>query len=225
MIKLVAFDWNGTILADTTYCLEAANVVFKHLNHKLISLKEYQETATIPVVNFYLKHGFTEEEFWSTAKENDKIYHAYYESKVTKTRTRAGSRRTLIWLKNHGIRSVIFSNHSTPRIKGQLKRLGLEGFFEDVIANADTTRVLSERSKELNVKNHMRKFGLKGDEVMIVGDSPEEVEIGKKLGLITVAITGGIYSVKRLLQAKPDYLVNSLKELVEIIDAVNKQII
>lgn len=225
MIKLVAFDWNGTIIADTTYCLEAANLVFKRLNHKPISLREYQETTTIPVVNFYLNHGFTAKEFWDNAEENNKIFHTHFESRSMKARTRIGARTTLLWLKKHKIRTAIFSNHPIGGIEAQLRRLDLGDLFEKVIANPDSKTVLSEKNKEQKVKRYMEEFRIKSKEVMIVGDSPEEVEIGKNLGLITVAIKEGLYSVKRLLKTKPDYLVGSLNELTEIIDALNKQII
>lgn len=57
---------------------------------------------------------------------------------------------------------------------------------------------------------------------MIIGDSPEEVEIGKDVGIKTVAITGGYYSTSRLRKSKPDFLINNLIELIRIVRKTNK---
>jgi len=43
MIKLVSFDWNGTILADTYAVLESDNEVLKALGKKPITLKKLQK--------------------------------------------------------------------------------------------------------------------------------------------------------------------------------------
>jgi phosphoglycolate phosphatase len=63
----------------------------------------------------------------------------------------------------------------------------------------------------------MRKQGCKKDEVIIIGDSPEEIEVGKAAGIKTVAITGGYYSTARLKASKPDFLISNLKELIGIV--------
>ncbi len=69
------------------------------------------------------------------------------------------------------------------------------------------------RWREINVipaKNFFLKMGF----------TDEEVEAGKHFGVITVAITGGYYSKRRLVQARPDYLIDSLRELPSIIKKV-----
>lgn len=53
-----------------------------------------------------------------------------------------------------------------------------------------------------------------------IGDTREEVEIGKELGFKTVALTGGNNSTKILRSAKPDFLIHSLVELKEILKAL-----
>ena len=64
----------------------------------------------------------------------------------------------------------------------------------------------------------MHKNNYKKQEVMIVGDSPEEIEIGKSLGLKTIAITNGYYSKFRLKKKNHDYMINNLHELKRIIN-------
>ena len=65
------------------------------------------------------------------------------------------------------------------------------------------------------IKRRLVKYNPK--DVFVIGDSPEEIEFGKELGVGTVAITNGYYSEVRLKMAKPDYLVHSLNEFQKII--------
>ena len=51
---------------------------------------------------------------------------------------------------------------------------------------------------------------------MIIGDSVEEIHIAREQGLISVAITGGCVSEKRLRAEKPDYVIHALTELKPI---------
>lgn len=77
------------------------------------------------------------------------------------------------------------------------------------------------RSKLEKLRNYMQDNKLSKEEVLIVGDSLEEIEIGKELGIRTVAVTDGFCSTKRLKAAKPDYLINSLKEIVKIVKKIS----
>lgn len=63
--------------------------------------------------------------------------------------------------------------------------------------------------------------GLNSKEVLVIGDTIEEVEIGKKFGYSTVALTGGYQSTARLKAAKPDYLIHNLRDLKKIIQKIN----
>lgn len=48
MIKLVIFDWNGTILSDAAANLEAENRVLSLFNIEPITIKQYRERFEVP---------------------------------------------------------------------------------------------------------------------------------------------------------------------------------
>lgn len=221
MIKLVAFDWNGTLIADTRYTFDCANLVFKRFGHKQISFKRYLETAQVPVMNLYLENGFTKEEFLKILPEAVKTFYDAYRERAKKVRTRFGVREATKYLKNKGVEGIIFSNHIEEDIEYHTKRLKLPLF---ILANKkwETPAV---RGKENLLKLYLKQKKINPREVLIIGDSTEEVEIAKNLGCISTALEGGFNSKKRLLRAKPDYLISNLKELPEIIDAIENVIV
>jgi phosphoglycolate phosphatase-like HAD superfamily hydrolase len=218
MIKLVVFDWNGTILSDTRACQEADARVFKHFGLRELTLKRFQETFDIPLDKFYADNGLPEKKFWDNLEQIQTIFHEEYEERAKKCRSRAGARNLLKWLSEQEIESVILSNHTIKGIDDQLKRLKLKDYFTVVLANKEHTKT-GIKSKQERLEEFMRKEKIKSAETLIVGDGPEEVKIGRKMGLKSVSITDGFCSLKRLKEQKPDYLVKRLDEIIGLIDS------
>lgn len=216
-IKLVAFDWNGTIFADTFAIYKSDNEVFKLLKLKPAGFQAFQKYYDVPIKRFYLALGVSEKEFDKKAHLIAQTFHTHYEKLAVKVRSRAYARYILEWLSKNNTTSVIFSNHIIKSIKKQLRRLKLGRYFSEIIANSHLESALNERGKKDRLKNYMDNKNLLPSEVLIIGDTVEEIDIGQELGITTVAITHGNCSTIRLKAAKPDYLINSLKEVVGII--------
>jgi phosphoglycolate phosphatase len=223
MIKLVAFDWNGTLFADTYACLDAVNQVLGNFEAKPINVTQYQQYFTVPIVGLYQGLGFDKEFILQNIPKISHIFHSYYEPRALKVRTRKGAKKILAYLANKQINCLIFSNHVTEAIEFQIRRLKIEQYFSKVLANSEQDSALKERHKEKSLQNFIKEQKLKPHQVLVVGDSQEEVEIGQKLGAITVALTGGNYTTARLKAAKPDYLINNLGELKTIIKKINDE--
>ncbi len=51
----------------------------------------------------------------------------------------------------------------------------------------------------------------------VVGDSPSDINAAKKLGLVSVGVATGHYTMDELGKEKPDILVSQLRELIETI--------
>lgn len=217
MIKLVAFDWNGTLFADTYAIYKSDNEVAKLLNIKPISFKIFQKYFDVPVKRFYLALGVSEKELDKKTSQIAQTFHSNYEVLVAKARSRAYAKELLRWLIKNNVRSVIFSNHISESIQKQLKRLKLEKYFSEVIANSHLESALKGRNKKEKLKNYIDDNKFLPSETLIIGDTVEEIEIGKELGVTCIAITHGNCSLARLKAAKPDHLVNSLKDIVGII--------
>lgn len=217
MIKLVAFDWNGTLLSDTYPIYLGDAEVCKFLKLRIPSYSEFTELFDIPVKNYYLKLGAKEKDLMANAKKIEEIFHKDYESRITKVRTRAHTREVLNYLKEKNIGRMIFSNHLTGKIKEQLTRLKLIDYFDEVSGNSDPTTALKSRAKNERLKEYIKRKGYKPREVLIVGDIIEEIQIAREIGSTVASITHGNCSTRRLKEAKPDYLISSLRALTKIL--------
>ena len=217
MIKLVIFDWNGVLIADAHACMDADNYILKVFGGKKVDFKEYQDTIIIPSIDFYVQHGCSRAKLLREHTRWGKLFHAYYEKRAAKVRTRTNARKLLLWLSKNGVESIILSNHTVSGISAQLKRLKIRPFFSKLLANEEKAKSMEGRNKGRRLEIVLKKCRLKKSEVLIIGDSPEEIEIGRKEGIVTVGITGGYYATWRLKAAKPDYLISDVGQLIGII--------
>jgi phosphoglycolate phosphatase-like HAD superfamily hydrolase len=217
MIKLVAWDWNGTLLADTQTIVDATNVELKTIFKKTTTLKEYRENFVIPVSEFFKNIGVDVLKLEKNYKKSAQTFDVEYEKRVKKCRTRSGTRKLLVLLAKNKIKSVIFSNHTKEKIGQQVKRLKLTEFFDAILANDHIHEAYTIKGKEKRLLEYMRKKKIKPAEILIIGDTAEEIVIGHDMGAKTIAITAGHSDTKRLKAVKPDYLVSNLLEIKKII--------
>ena len=219
MIKLVVFDWNGVLIADAAATVAVDKELFEEFGHKPLDMKTYREIFTMPVKDFFIAAGFSKEEMNKNAVRIQERFHALYEPRIAKIRTRTGARTLLDFLAGDGIEAIILSNHTIEGITNQLKRLDIETYFSRVIAN-DMHATMETKNKAGKLLDLLKELPYTKEEVLIIGDSPEETDAGKLAGIKTVAISGGYYSLRRLKEAQPDHLIHNLTELINIIKKV-----
>ena len=220
MIRLVVFDWNGTLLSDTNGCLDADNHVIKFFGGNPVDLKKYRATVTIPSIDFYSRHGCKRSSLIRQSKKLGEIFHSFYEARAKKCRSRKGVKKLLEWLHKNKIHSIILSNHTANGIVFQLKRLKLGRFIECILANDKLDTSMRKRNKAEKLEKYIKEKNFKKNQILIIGDSPEESEISKALHIKSALITDGYYSTSRLKNSKPDFIINNLSELNRIISKI-----
>ncbi|MCC7305214.1 MAG: HAD family hydrolase [Alphaproteobacteria bacterium] len=219
MKKLVVFDWNGTLLSDTIASWKASNVCLAYYGAPSITLARYRETFHFPIIHFYKLNGCSVDNVLARKEEAYTAYQTAYEKFAANARTRRGAREVLQWLKDNGIASIILSNYLTPKIEAELKRLKIAHFFQHISAHEDGLHILENTSKAERLTDYILKNGYHPADVLIVGDSMEEPDIGRHLGITSAGITDGYISEKRLREAGPDYIIRSLSEVIKLIKA------
>jgi len=222
MIKLVAFDWNGTLIADTVAIYESDNEVVKFLGLKPVSLKIFRNFFDVPVKNYYLALGAKDEQLIKNDSQISNLFHSYYQNRETNIRSRAHAIDLVSYLAKQKIDSIIISNHLKDRIEYQLDRLKLKKYFKTILATPTISTALKKRSKDKMFKDYLIESKLKPDEVLVVGDTVEEIHIARGLGIKVATITHGNCSTHRLKAAKPDYLISNLEEVTGIIEKLNR---
>jgi phosphoglycolate phosphatase len=61
---------------------------------------------------------------------------------------------------------------------------------------------------------------LKGEEILVIGDTPRDVECGRAIGAKVLAVATGIFSVDQLRECAPDWVVPSLAAVSQTVALV-----
>ena len=216
MIKLVVFDWNGVLIADATACKDTENHILKMYGRKPVTMEKFREFVSIPAKEFFIRMGFTPAFMAKHGSRMQAKFHEYYEQRIQNIRTRRNARALLKWLSQRKIECVILSNHTEEGIRDQMQRFGIEGYFSEILSNHRLTAMHRQNKRE-RLGSFLKRRRLKRGQVVLIGDSPEEIKIGKHFDIKTIAISGGYYATHRLKERKPDHLIHNLSQMVDII--------
>jgi Predicted phosphatases len=142
-----------------------------------------------------------------------KLLRQQHNELLAKTRVYAGARELLQAFQGKAYQGVLTGNiASVARYK--LEVAGLDSFidFETSAFGSDH----HERAALLPIalERAARRYGrsFQGSDVVIIGDTPNDVACGKAGGAHTVAVATGIYSLEQLQACQPDLLLADLSQ-------------
>ncbi len=219
MIKLVAFDWNGTLFNDTQAQFQGFNHTLKQFKRKPISLSQFRQTYDVPFSRMWLANGG----LISEMPEQNRIFFGSYNKHFGQIPLKKHAKKILAWLQKQKIKAIIFSNHPSRLITRDMARLKIETLIKKVLGRppGDHTHI-TQRSKEHRLQKYLQTIKVAPGEVLCVGDTIEEVEIAKDAHFISAALTTGDCSAQRLKKLKPDYLITDLFKIANIISKHNE---
>jgi phosphoglycolate phosphatase len=208
-VDLLMFDLDGT-LADTGRDLaDAVNHVRSHLN-----LEPLENQIIYGQVGRGVEHllrSSVPQEFQSRFKELlDVFLNRYEDHLLDSTVLYPHVKETLAYFRDK--RRAVVSNKLHRFAVSVLRGLSIEGSF-DAILGGDT--VAQRKPHPEPLIQMLRSFGIQPTRAVIVGDGGIDIEAGKGAGVWTCGVTYGLGKREELLEAKPDVVVNELRELTQ----------
>lgn len=204
MIKLFVFDFDGT-LTDTKQL--AVKVIGKSLNeadYDVSHLFLENHLGLAPLHTTLSLLGIKDE---SLAHLVSNIYQMF-ESNIENIKPV----KSFNYIGDVKVKKLILSNNSTNFIEEVLKSWNCD-FFDEVYGAEKL------ESKYERFENILDKYKIKAKEVIYIGDMVTDVKLAKEVGCISVAIShpASWSSKKDILNAKPDHIITSFKDLNKII--------
>lgn len=212
-IRAVLFDWNGTVFDDFEAGVQAANHMFEYYGLPTISKHRFKKTFDVPWIIFYEKNGVKRE--WINISKHQKEYMKAYNSFSRKSKPRKNIRKVFEWLKKNKILIGIVSAHIQGDIEKSLKRHNLNKYLDVVIG--EETKEEAGTTPNKKIKLALSRLKVSKNDVLYVGDTTHDMKIGRKEGFLTVGFVNGWQSKEILTKVKPDYLIEDMKEIIDII--------
>jgi phosphoglycolate phosphatase-like HAD superfamily hydrolase len=187
----LVWDWNGTLLDDLSLVVSSTNRAFAAVGGRAVDADEHRTRFRRPVADFYaeiLGRAVDEEEFG----ELDRIFHDAYRLGLT-TMSLAADAMSAIksWPGSQSLLSMWFHDELVPAIE----TYGLTGVFTRV--DGLRTEVGGDL-KAGHLANHLAELSVRGDQVVLIGDSLDDAAAADSVGAKAVLYTGGFTAPARL---------------------------
>ena len=198
------FDWDGTLVDSAQLGLTAFERSFAALGVNF-DQEIYRAVYSPNWYSVYEAMGLPKEK-WQLA---DDLWVEHYGQQTAKPVT--GAQETISVLQQKGYRLGVVSSGSECRVGREIRELGLENFFETVVCNE---QMENKKPHPEGLETAMRTLGCSSEASCYVGDSPEDIEMGKRAGMFTVGVRSEYPTSWKLKSHKPDILIESLTELL-----------
>lgn len=221
-IEMVVFDMAGTTINEQ-------NIVYKSLHKSInkfgidVSLdlvlsigagKEKHQAIKDILGSLDIKNTGKSELIFQDFKQL--LDQEYLTSNVTPIE---GVEKVLVHLKKDGIKIVLNTGYNSTVANTLLEKLNWKkNEHYDALITADD--VARGRPFPDMITKAMQLFGIKdASKVLKAGDSAIDIEEGKNAGCgITVGVLSGAQTRQQLETAKPDYILNSLASLYNLVN-------
>lgn len=199
------FDWDGTLVDSAQLGLNAFEQSFAALgvdfDHDL-----YRAVYSPNWYSVYEALGLPKDK-WQQA---DELWNQHYGEQTAQPV--AGAPQTVEELKLKGYRLGIVSSGTACRVAREVNELGWEGIFEVLVCNE---QMENKKPHPEGLETAMRALGCSSVESCYVGDSPEDIEMGKRAGLLTVGVRSAYPTSWKLESQAPDIFLTSITELLD----------
>jgi len=206
--KGVIFDIDGTLTSTNELIIAAFNhITNRHLNKTLI-----------PDEVFAL-FGPTEEQIiekWFPENSDEVIenYFHFYSENHSMANMYPGMILILNELKQKKVLLSIFTGKGKRSAMITLEKLGVIKFFDFVVTGDD---VINHKPSCEGIISFLKKFNLKKNEVLMVGDSPADVKASHSAGVKVASVLWDSYAKEKVLELKSDYVFHTVEDLKEFL--------
>jgi pyrophosphatase PpaX len=213
MIKAILFDLDGTLINTNHLIMES----FKHAFKTYLNI----EVAESEIVKFFgepLERSmgkFGEENkpgLLTTFKEfNEKMHDVL-------AKEYEGVEEALHELKSNEIKLGVVTSKRRIMAYRSLKLIRAFDYMDVIITPEDTG---NHKPHPEPILKACEALGVEPEESLMVGDSIYDIQCGVNAGSATCAVTYTEFSMEEINKLEPDYFVDNLSELLEILNSHN----
>ncbi len=213
MIKIVIFDFDGTLF-DTKYDLaRSVNILLKEYCLNELPVEEIYKNIGNGADILLLK-SFNFYNLMPPENSIERFLDIYDKEKLKNTKPFDGIVNVLEKLYMKKILYII-TNKDEKNSLEILTYFNLEKYFKRVIGR-DTFGIKKPDSRLIEIVKNFENVN--NDEIVIIGDSEIDLTFGKNNNIKVILVTwGGMSDIDYLKSLKPDYVIDHPYEIIELI--------
>ena len=193
----ILFDWDGTLIDSYSAGYRASITVLKHFGIE-VNREQFLETYSPNWYDSYEKLGVPRSE-WDNA---DQMWRRTYREQVSEPFPFVLTLLTRLREANRTLGLV--TSGDRDRVHRELESHALTDFFAVVVCFEDTEE---KKPHPAPLTRALRELRIEPEKAVFVGDRPEDIEMGRKVGSFTVGVESE-YGLRAILEAaEPDLIL------------------
>ena len=210
-VAVALFDLDGTLVDSLEDLTDAVNVMLAGFGKDPLSSMEVRNLVGKGARNLVQRALGTE--LPEDVERGLGLFTEFNADHIAdKSRLYPGVRETLAALAESNIRMAIISNKNEAFSRLILQSLGIDHFFE-AICGGDTFPEM--KPSPLPLLRIAERFGVAPGEAVMVGDSINDIQAGRRAGITTIGCAWGYGGLVELREA--DRLADSCADVLDIL--------
>lgn len=205
-------DFDGTIIDVSARHYKVYKIVTKkNVNKNLLSKNRYWEKrcSGMSFVKVIRETHKLSDDSYSERRYAELIEMPRF---LNLDRKFKGVKSVLKRLRVHANVVLVTLRHNRKNLNRQLKQLGLDRAFDQVLSDTDSG-FDAKKTKQKLIENSPFNSEIK----YIVGDTEVDIESGRAAGCITIAVCSGMRQREYLDGFSPAHIIDSISELPDIV--------
>ncbi|MGL5757595.1 phosphoglycolate phosphatase [Plesiomonas sp.] len=218
-IRGIAFDLDGTLVDSAPDLALAVDLMLQDLQYPQAGetrVREWVGNGADLLVKRALtwaQEGFVPDIV--KVREARARFDQYYATHLcTNSRTYPSVNDTLACLKEQGLPLAIVTNKPTAFVAPLLNALNLDIYFDPIIGGDD---VLVRKPHPAGLYLVLGSLGLRPHELLVVGDSVNDIKAAKAAGCPSVGLTYGYNYDEPIIQSEPDLVLDHFSGLLDVL--------
>ena len=207
MIKIVIFDFDGTLADTFDLILAIANRLSVEFGYKQAKKEEIPEIEKLSPLELINQSGISIFKVPFLLKR----IRAEFKKEINDVGLFGGIKEALLALKLQGYKIGIITSNGQENVEYVLQKYD---FLIFDFMDSGTTLF----GKHRVIKKYLKSENIQPEEMVYVGDETRDINAAKKAKVKAIAVTWGFNSREALSQYQPDALVDQPQELIEVIN-------
>jgi phosphoglycolate phosphatase len=212
--KAIFFDFDGTIADTVNGILATMTATFKELNLPVPPQDAMKSTIGMLLGDALQQLGNLDDSQRVLAVKT--YQRLFREVELPNTRIFPGVSQTLQTLKSRGVKMAIVTSRGIESLRLILTQNNILEYFDELVTRDNGFK---PKPAPDMVNYLLQKMSLAPSDVLVVGDTTFDIDMGTAAGCKTCAVTYGNHSAERLATSKCDWMVGRFEEIAEVYNA------
>jgi len=207
-IKLLIFDWDGTLMDSVQHIVDSLNAAIQQLD---LAPRHHDDLKN--VIGLGMREAiaaiYPDQVDDAFAAQFVEAYREYFFAEDARQSMFAGARETLQQLQSQNYVLAVATGKSRHGLNHALSDTGLHGMFVESRC-ADETR---SKPDPLMLEEILESLNMKAQHAIMIGDTEYDLAMARAAGVHPLGVSYGVHDRERLQKHKPVHILDAIQEL------------